>query len=181
MKWFWNTSPDQRLDLELRDHIERQVADYVARGMSEPDARRRVRIEFGGLEQAKEHVRDVWPHHWLSELIRDARVGFRSLRREPLFALSVTLILTVAIGASVAMFSVLHTVVLRALPYPRANELAMIRTHLMLQNQPDGTSLPNWFDYAGAAIGMLLIAGTAACVPALRAARVSPMTALREG
>ena len=84
---------------------------------------------------------------WFSELVRDVRVGFRGLRREPLFALSVTIILTVAIGASVAMFSVLHTVVLRALPYPRANELAMIRTHLMLQNQPDGTSLPNWFDW----------------------------------
>ena len=147
MRWFWNVSSDQRLDLELRDHIERQVADYVASGMSEPEARRRVRIEFGGLEQAKEHVRDVRPHQWFSELARDVRVGFRSLRREPLFALSVTIILTVAIGASVAMFSVLHTVVLRALPYPRANELAMIRTHLMLQNQPDGTSLPNWFDW----------------------------------
>jgi predicted permease len=147
MRWFWNASSDQRLDLELRDHIERQVADYVASGMSEPDARRRVRIEFGGLEQAKEHVRDVRPHQWFSELVRDIRVGFRGLRREPLFALSVTIILTIAIGASVAMFSVLHTVVLRALPYPRANELAMIRTHLMLQNQPDGTSLPNWFDW----------------------------------
>src|SRR5688572_2702637 len=147
MRWFWNASSDQRLDLELRDHIERQVADYVASGMSEPAARRRVRLEFGGLEQAKEHVRDVRPHQWFSELVRDIQVGFRGLRREPLFALSVTIILTVAIGASVAMFSVLHTVVLRALPYPRANELAMIRTHLMLQNQPDGTSLPNWFDW----------------------------------
>jgi len=147
MKWFWNASSEERLDLELRDHIERQVADYVASGMSELDARRRVRIEFGGLEQAKEQVRDVRPHQWFSELLRDTRVGFRGLRREPLFALSVTIILTIAIGASVAMFSVLHTVVLRALPYPRANELAMIRTHLMLQNQPDGTSLPNWFDW----------------------------------
>jgi predicted permease len=140
-------SADDRLDLEIRDHIERQVADYVAAGLSEAEARRRVRIEFGGLEQAKEHVRDVRPHHWFSELVRDVRVGFRSLRREPMFTLSVTIILTVAIGASVAMFSVLHTVVLRALPYPRPNELAMIRTHLMLQNQPDGTSLPNWLDW----------------------------------
>ena len=140
-------SADDRLDLEIRDHIERQVADYLAAGLSEVEARRRVRIEFGGLEQAKEHVRDIRPHQWASELVRDARVGFRSLRREPLFALSVIVILTVAIGASVAMFSVLHTVVLRALPYPRASELAMIRTHLMLQNQPDGTSLPNWFDW----------------------------------
>jgi hypothetical protein len=44
-----------RIDRELRDHIERQVADYVASGMSEPDAPRRVRVEFGGLEQANEH------------------------------------------------------------------------------------------------------------------------------
>jgi putative ABC transport system permease protein len=147
MRWFRSSSSDERLDLELRDHIERQVADYAASGMSQQEARRRVRIEFGGLEQAKEHVRDIRPHQWSSELVRDARIGLRSLRREPLFALSVTIILTVAIGASVAMFSVLHTVVLRALPYPRASELAMIRTHLMLQNQPDGTSLPNWFDW----------------------------------
>jgi putative ABC transport system permease protein len=140
-------SRDERLDSEIRDHIERQVADYVAAGMSEAEARRRVRIEFGGLEQAKEYARDVRPDRWFSELIRDVRIGFRGLRREPLFAFSVTMILTVAIGASVAMFSVLHTVVLRALPYPRADELAMIRTHLILQDQPDGTSLPNWVDW----------------------------------
>jgi len=143
----WASSRDDRIDRELREHIERQVADYVASGMSEPDARRRVRVEFGGLEQAKEHLRDVQTHQWFNELVRDSRVGFRGLRREPLFALSVIIILTVAIGASVAMFGVLHTVVLRPLPYPRANELAMIRTHLMLENQPDGTSIPNWVDW----------------------------------
>ena len=148
MKWSpWKSSRDTRLDLEIRDHIERQVADHVAAGLTEAEARKRVRIEFGGLEQAKEHCRDVRPHQWFSELIRDVHIGLRGLRRERLFALSVTIILTVAIGASVAMFSVLHTVVLRTLPYPRANELAMLRTHLVLQNQPDGTSLPNWFDW----------------------------------
>ena len=148
MRWSrWASSRDDRIDRELREHIERQVADYVASGMSEPDARRRVRVEFGGLEQAKEHLRDVQTHQWFNELVRDSRVGFRGLRREPLFALSVIIILTVAIGASVAMFGVLHTVVLRPLPYPRANELAMIRTHLMLENQPDGTSIPNWVDW----------------------------------
>jgi putative ABC transport system permease protein len=80
MRWFWNTSSEQRLDLELRDHIERQVADYVASGMSEPDARRRVRIEFGGLEQAKEHVRDVRPHQWFSELGFEASAASRCSR-----------------------------------------------------------------------------------------------------
>ncbi|HEY7185835.1 MAG TPA: permease prefix domain 1-containing protein [Vicinamibacterales bacterium] len=83
MRWLHRRrAADERLDLEIRDHIERQVADYMASGMSEADARRRVRLEFGGLDQAKEHVRDVRPHQWLSELIRDVRVGFRSLARE---------------------------------------------------------------------------------------------------
>ena len=140
-------SAEDRLDLEIRDHIERHVADDMASGLSEAEARRRVRLEFGGLDQAKEHCRDVRRHQWLSELVRDVRIGFRGLAREPLFAVSVIAILVIGIGVSVAMFSVLNTVVLRDLPYARPNELAAIRTHLLLQNQPDGTSLPNWFDW----------------------------------
>jgi predicted permease len=89
----------------------------------------------------------VRPNQWLGELVRDVRVGFRSLARERLFAVSVITILTIGIGATVAMFSVLNTVVLRDLPYARPHELAAIRTHLLLQNQPDGTSIPNWLDW----------------------------------
>jgi hypothetical protein len=85
---------DERLDLELRDHIERLVADYVASGMSETGARRRARLELGGLEQAKEQCRDVRPWHWLDELVRDVRVGFRSLRRERFFAAARRLVRT---------------------------------------------------------------------------------------
>src|SRR6185295_11902439 len=140
MRWpHRRRAADERLDLEIRDHIERQVADYVATGMSEAEARRRVRLEFGGVDQAKEHCRDVRRHQWLNELGRDVRVGFRSLVRERMFAVSVITILTVGIGATVAMFSVLNTVILRDLPYARPHELAAIRTHLLLQNQPDGS------------------------------------------
>jgi putative ABC transport system permease protein len=141
------SSAEHRLDLEIRDHIERQVADYVASGMSEPEARRRVRLEFGGLDQAKEYCRDVRPHHWFSELLRDIRIGFRGLRRERLFAGSIVLILALAIGASVAMFSVVNAVILRPLPYARPGELAVVATHLMTRNRFDGTSLPNFLDW----------------------------------
>ena len=48
---------ERQLDAELRDHLERQVADYVREGLSEPDARRRATLEFGGLEQ----IRKTWP------------------------------------------------------------------------------------------------------------------------
>jgi hypothetical protein len=81
-------SADDRLDQELKDHIERLVPEYAARGMGELEARRRVRLELGGLEQAKEQCRDVHPFQWLDELVRDIRVGFRGLARDRMFALS---------------------------------------------------------------------------------------------
>jgi predicted permease len=140
-------SPDERLDRELRDHIERHVADLVARGISEPDARRRARIELGGLDQAKEACRDVRPLHWLEQFVRDVRQGFRSFRRERLFAGSVTLILALGIGTTVTMFSVLQAVVLRPLPYEEPGRLAVLTTHLILQDRPDGTSMANLLDW----------------------------------
>jgi predicted permease len=140
-------SADERLDRELRDHVERYVADLMAGGLSEPDARRRARLELGGLDQAKEACRDVRPLHWLEGFIRDARQGLRSFRRERLFAGSVTLVLALGIGTTVTMFSVLQAVVLRPLPYRDPERLAVLTTHLMLQDRPDGTSMANLLDW----------------------------------
>ena len=140
-------SADDRLDMELRDHVERQVADYVAAGMSEADARRRARLELGGLQQAREACRDVRRFQYLDAFARDVRVGFRGLARDRFFAASVIVILALGIGISVTMFSVLASVVLQPLPYARPGELASLSTHLMRQNQFDGTSMANYTDW----------------------------------
>jgi putative ABC transport system permease protein len=142
-------SIDERLDAELRDHLERRVADHVARGSSEADARRHTRLELGGLDQTKEACRDIRPLRWLDEFARDVRLGFRSLRRDRVFAASVTIILALGIGTSVTMFSVLNAVVLRPLPYSRPGELVRISTHLVAQNRWDGTSMANFLDWRG--------------------------------
>ena len=151
MSWWKNVwrrqSQEAELDAELRFHAERRVQDYVDAGLSLDDARRRVRFEFGGLDQTKEACRDVRPLRWLDELVRDVRLGFRSLGRERFFAASVTLILALGIGTSVTMFSVLNAVVLRPLPYARPGELARLSTHLIAQNRPDGTSVANFLDW----------------------------------
>ena len=140
-------SPDERLDAELRDHVERAVADLVAGGMCEADARRRARLEWGGLDQAKEACRDVRRLRWLGEFVGDVRLGFRSLGRERLFGASVTIILALGIGTSVTMFSLLNAVVLRPLPYARPGELARISTHLIAQNRWDGSAMANLLDW----------------------------------
>jgi predicted permease len=140
-------SQEEDLDAELRFHVQRQIDDYLAAGLSPEEARRRASLEFGTVDLAKDECRDVRPLHWLDTFARDVRLGFRALVRERLFAASVTLILAVGLGATVTMFSVLDGIVLRPLPYARPGELATLSTHAMLQNQFDGTSGANFLDW----------------------------------
>ena len=145
---FWRRrSRETRLDDELQYHVERRSSDYERQGLSPAEARRRVGVEFGPVALAKDECRDVRPLHWLETTARDVRFGVRALARERLFTLSVTLILTIGIGATIAMFSVLNGVVLRPLPYSRPHEIAVLATHRILQNQFDGTSGANFVDW----------------------------------
>jgi hypothetical protein len=70
---------ERELDAELRDHIDRRVADLRKAGVHEAEARRRALAEFGGLEQAKEYCRDVRGTRWLEDLAMDLRYGLRML------------------------------------------------------------------------------------------------------
>ena len=76
-----------QLDAELRDHLERQTADYVRDGLSEAEARRRAKLELGGFEQVKEACRDARGTRLLEDLGQDLRYGARVLRKSPVFTL----------------------------------------------------------------------------------------------
>jgi len=74
----------KRLDAELRFHLEQQIADDIAGGTAPEEARRRARLEFGGLEQTKEDCRNVhWEIH-LENLFRDFRYALRASQGSPL-------------------------------------------------------------------------------------------------
>src|SRR5438477_11531295 len=76
---------ERDLDKELRLHIEQQIADYIAAGVSPEESRRRAQFEFGGLERVKEEVRDTrWETH-VDNLVRDFRYALRTLRKNPAF------------------------------------------------------------------------------------------------
>jgi putative ABC transport system permease protein len=116
---------EDELDAELRDHVERQVADYVRAGLSPREARRRARLEFGGLDQIKALCRDVRGNRWIEDLGRDLRYALRRAFKDrrsgvPLFAVAA---LAIGIGASTAMFSVLDAVVLQPLPFTQEERL----------------------------------------------------------
>ncbi len=119
---------ERDLDRELRYHVERRVEDGIRAGLSEPEARRQASIEFGGVPQVQEAVRDTWISRWLDDLVGDVRYAIRSLTRSWGFALGAGAVLALAIGANVAIFSVVNAVLLQPLPYPDAERLVSVET-----------------------------------------------------
>jgi predicted permease len=111
------------LDAELRDHIERQVADHITAGLTEPEARRRANVEFGGLDQVKELCRDVRGTRWLEDLAQDIRYGTRVFCRNPSFTIAAVVSMALGIGASTAIFTLVDATMLKALPVHEPDRL----------------------------------------------------------
>ncbi len=93
------------LDAELRSYTDLLADENRATGANPDEARRRAQIEFGGIEQVKENVRDARAGHHIEMFFRDLRLALRNIRRNPGFTLIVVLSLALGIGANAAIFS----------------------------------------------------------------------------
>jgi len=130
LRRLWKKSlSEKRLESELQFHLEQQIADYVASGMSPAAARRRACIEFGGIERFKEECREArWENH-LEILARDFRFALRGLLKDRRFAFISIFALALGIGASTAIFSVVENAFLEPFPYKDSRHLVSIRLH----------------------------------------------------
>jgi predicted permease len=95
-------------------------------GLTEVEARREALVEFGGVEQVKEQVREIRMGHFLETRLQDLRFAFRTLRKSPVFSLTVALVLALGIGSTALMFTIVNSVLLKGPPFPQADRLVML-------------------------------------------------------
>ena len=110
---------------ELEFHLQQEIDARIARGATPAEARRTALASLGGLTQTIEATRDVRAT-WLDAVARDVRHAFRSLAATPAFTVVALAVLTLGIGATTAVFSVVDGVMLRGLPFPDADRLAAV-------------------------------------------------------
>lgn len=111
---------------ELRFHIECETEANIERGMDSESARRAALVNFGGVERIKEECRDARRIRWFEDLIQDTRFAIRMLMRNPGYGLTALLTLALGIGANTAIFSVIHGVLLKPLPYRNGDRLVVL-------------------------------------------------------
>ncbi len=132
---FWRKRSTEDFAEEIKAHLELEADDLKREGLSEDEARRKARREFGNVRAAQErfYLKGRWVG--LDRLLRDLRFGLRSLRQSPVFAATAILTLGLGIGANTAVFSVMNAVLLRSLPVADPDRLVYLRP----SNPPRGT------------------------------------------
>jgi predicted permease len=117
---------EDRLDDEIRFHVEQEIARNRRAGLSAQEARRQALIRFGGVEQMREQTRDEFRPVHIEDLARDVRYGCRSLLRYPGFTAMAVLSLAIGIGANAAIFGIAHALLFKQSPFADPETLVNI-------------------------------------------------------
>ena len=144
---FFKSKMEEELDEELRFHLEREIEENIARGMSPEEARFAALRSFGGVERVKEESRDERSIRLLEEVWQDLRFGARMLMKRPGFTIIAILTLALGIGTNTAIFNIVNALLLRPMPSVVEEErlVQVGRTHE--DAVFDSLSYPDYLDY----------------------------------
>ena len=140
---------DQDLTDELESVVQMHVDDNLRAGMTLAEARRQALIRLGGVEQVRQAVRDRTGFPSFEGFGRDLKYAARALSRTPGFTTVAILIMAIGIGASVSLFTVVHSILLRPLPFPRPDRLVAIYSQddLSKPDSDNNTASGDFYDW----------------------------------
>ena len=121
-----NGMAERELGREIDAHLALLEDEFIAKGMPPADAKLAARRAFGGVDQVKEYQRDARSFRWIADLPRDASYALRSLRKNRAFTIAAVLSLSIGIGATTAIYSVVDTVLLRPLPFDGSDRIVAL-------------------------------------------------------
>ena len=139
-------SRDRDMEREMAFHVDSLARDYARDGLSDVDAQRAARRQFGNLTRLKERGHDERTMRLVEDVTRDVRHAARGLWRSPGFSLAVILTLALGIGGNTAVFSVVDQLLLRPLPYPDGDQLVIVEESVGANPHAD-VSPANWLDW----------------------------------
>jgi predicted permease len=126
LRFFISRKRPVDLDDELQFHLEQSTQANIAAGMTREEARRQAAIAFGGVQSTRQQCYEQRPGWPLETAMHDMRYSLRGFRRHPIFALTVIATLTLGVGVTTVVFTILDSVLLRALPYPNAQRVVRV-------------------------------------------------------
>jgi predicted permease len=118
MRWTWRQRRERDLERELRSDLELEAAERQADGLSAEEARYAAQRALGNTTLVKEEVREMWGWTWIESCLQDLRFGSRILVKSPGVSVTVVLSLALGLGATTALFSLLNSLLFKALPVP---------------------------------------------------------------
>ena len=145
--WTGRKHAERQLAEEMELHRAMRQEELERSGMPDKEAEQASWRAMGNVAVAREDARAKWIWPWFEHPMQDLRYACRILTRNPGFAIAVVLTLALAIGANTAIFSAVHGVLIRPLPYPDADRLVRIYTVRGEGGNRSASAIPNYLDW----------------------------------